>query len=757
MDTAHGGSKALQIANPNAWGEAALQSVAVEANTNYVITWYSKRVEGTGAFMFTVMDSANQNLTTVSGQSWMNETSGNWVESQMVVTTGADGIIKIKLTAEAANAGIILIDDITVAKQGDEPDEPDEPIDPSANLVVNGDFSNGTEGWKWAELTKIDEDNGYISGKPSALLDHKAMYGEALSQMIKMEPNTDYVIIFYTKRISGHGAWDLFLMDGDTIDASSPVNIETNGNRWFNQSADAGWVKTRLEFNSGEMTKAFFKFGPEAEDSGVFLLDDVSMHKKGYEPSEPDVPVVPESGMTLDSYGVVNNRPMSSDVNLLQNGNFESTGGQWDVDTFHNEYVSAVADDTTLFGDKSLYFNTSALSESEAVKNIFWLELEPDTAYVFSTWIKGGRLADDNRGRATVGVVDVNGKFLANRDNAFLDGTRQLVPTAWDDQWHLRSVEFNTGSNTTVGIALAGWGSKMWIDDMALFVVGNGTKYMSENMAGGVGLSFDFEHIACDEKNSLIPDPNMNKADESKFWAGSHGWRNGFISFVDNEYEYGSSMKYTSTGDNANTYIIKWVDVEPNTQYTFSVDIKILEDGFGRIGLLDNKIRDKIEFFSVSFDSYDYDDYENTGWRTVVTSFNTNVYDRIGIAFVDGGGEVLIDNMRIFKNTDGKNVVDAYIDPPSDPDDGFTGEDEPVEDNPVEDEPQEEEETIIKKHYKKKKAPTGIDPMIWVWIGAGSAVALAGAAVVIILLVNKRKKAAAAAAEPPVPPVTPAE
>ena len=768
VDEFHGGAHALQLTNPSAWSEAALQSVAVEPNTNYVITWYSKRVEGNAAFMFTVMDSANVNLTVVSGQSWMNETSGNWVENTMVVTTGADGIIKIKLTAEAADAGIILIDDITVEKQGDEPDEPDEPIDPTANLVKNGDFSNGTEGWTWSETAKVDEDNGYISGKPSAWLEHNKAYGEGLTQMIKMEKNTDYVIIFYTKRVSGNGSWDLFLMDGDTINNGN-VNIETtSGNRWFNQSADAGWVKTKLEFNSGEMTKAFFKFGPEDDNSGIFLLDDVSMHKKGYEPSEPDVPVIPESGMEMTSYGVLNNRPISADKNILQNGNFEATGGQWDVADFHNEYVSVVADDTTRFGSNSLFFNTSALTEADAVKNIFWLELEPNTSYVFSTWIKGALLADDNRGRATVGVVNENGQFLADREILFLDGTRQLVPTSWDDQWHLRSVEFITGSESaTVGIALAGWGSKMWIDDMALFKVGDGTKYVSENMGGGVNLSFDFDKIACKEENSLIPDPNMNKADEAKFWSTSYGWRNGFVSFVDNEYEYGASMKYTSTGDNAATYIIKWVDVEPNTQYTFAVDIKILEDGFGRLGLLDNKKRDKVEFFSVSFDSYDYDDSENTGWRTVVTSFNTDVYDRIGIAFVDDGGEVLLDNMRLFKNTDGADVVDAYIAPPVE-DDPFTGVDDPVEgEDPVEEEdPQEEDEETTKKKKKKKKvtpAPA-FDPMVWVWVGVGSAVALAGAAVTIILLVKKRKKAAAAAAatatadnagDPPAP--TPAE
>jgi hypothetical protein len=224
--------------------------------------------------------------------------------------------------------------------------------------------------------------------------------------------------------------------------------------------------------------------------------------------------------MVLTSYGVVNNRPLSADKNMLTNANFESEGGQWNVDTFATEYVSVVADSTTMFGKKSLYFNTSALDEANPAKSVFWLDIEPDTSYVFSVWIKGAFLSDDNRGRNTVGVVDENGKFLAQSDYLFLDGTRQLVPTAWDNEWHLRSVEFHSGSKTKIGIALAGWGSQMWIDDMALFEVGNGKKYMSEMAAGSVGLRYDIDGVTCKDKDSLIPDPTFSKG-VNDFWKTS--------------------------------------------------------------------------------------------------------------------------------------------------------------------------------------------------------------------------------------------
>ena len=72
------GNGALQLTNPNAWGEAAIQYINVQANADYIITWYSKRVSGKGAFNMMPMNTADwSNLKAQSGQNWMNETSGN--------------------------------------------------------------------------------------------------------------------------------------------------------------------------------------------------------------------------------------------------------------------------------------------------------------------------------------------------------------------------------------------------------------------------------------------------------------------------------------------------------------------------------------------------------------------------------------------------------------------------------------------------------------------------------------------------------
>ena len=651
----HNGTGALKLDNPNAWGEAAMQTVAVEKNTNYVITWYAKRLDGSKAFNLILMDGNNQNIKDISGATWMNETSGDWVKYEITVPTADASELRFKWTTEASNPGIILIDDITMVKEGEEP----EPTD--GNLIKNGSFEKGKDDWNWKEPTELSKDA--FVGEASAKLDFNAAYGEALTQTVKIKPNTDYVMIWYTRRVSGSGAWDLFLMDYDTINVTN-MNVECDGQKWFNQT-DKEWTESRISFNSGETTKLYVKFGPEADNAGVFLLDEVGLYVKGTEPEGPiEPPTPPKTSMYLTSYGVVNNRPITADKNMLDNGSFEkANGGQWQ-EGFTGDTISIVKDDTTRFGDKSLYFNTAGINTETKV--VFWMDVEPDTSYVFSTWLKGKYMSDDNRARATIGVVGEDLAYLEMDEYKMLDGSIQIVPTAWDNEWHLRSVEFNTGSATKVGIAMSGTNSQMYIDDMALFAVGHGCKYMSDNMKGSVTLSYSIDHYACEDEDSLIPDPNFNTKDESGFWADSYGWRNNVLSFVDNEYEYGTSMKYTASDRKAALSTIKWVELEKETQYVFAVDLKILKDGFGKLVLFDDKLKDKINFLEISFDSYDYDpEVSLDGWYTIVCSFNTEVYERIGIAIVDDGGEVLLDNMRLFKKSDGAEVEDDYIAPPT--------------------------------------------------------------------------------------------
>ena len=356
--------------------------------------------------------------------------------------------------------------------------------------------------------------------------------------------------------------------------------------------------------------------------------------------------------LVLATVGVDQNRPATADVNLLKDGSFETSMGGFSSASA----LKVISDSTAPEGGKSLFFDTS--KQSTAEWHIFWVDVEKNTDYVFSTWIKGEYLSTTNQGYATIGVVDsATNRYVPYTSKLpFYTQCQQIVPTGWDNSWHLRSVTFNSGSRTKVGIALYGCSSKMYVDGMALFKNGNGLKYASSNMTQIISTRFDVEYTYCADKNNLFQNATMDKS--SSYWSTGSGWKGGFLSIADNKYEYGKSMKYTASSNPVGQHYLQWVDVEPNTWYTFSVDMKILKSGNGRVILLDGKMRNPAEIISVQFDGDSFgDDWFCTNFR-----LNTGTHTRIAFGVVDGGGSALIDNVRLFKTANGIEGDDTYKD-----------------------------------------------------------------------------------------------
>ena len=227
---------------------------------------------------------------------------------------------------------------------------------------------------------------------------------------------------------------------------------------------------------------------------------------------------------------------------------------------------------------------------------------------------------------------------------------------AWDNRWHLSSVVFNSKEKTTVGIALYGYGSQLWVDGMALFEVGDGKKYTSENMVGFISPGYDAQYNSCALEDNVIQNATLEDTG-SDFWQTGNGWKNGFLSVAESQYEYGNSLKYTASANPSGVHYIKWLTVEPNTEYTFSADIKILQEGKGALVLVDGKMRDSVSFMTVEFNVGDW----GSDWFELCFTFNTDIFTTLGVGVCDMGGEALIDNLRLFKSEDGINAEDDFI------------------------------------------------------------------------------------------------
>ena len=350
----------------------------------------------------------------------------------------------------------------------------------------------------------------------------------------------------------------------------------------------------------------------------------------------------------LSNFGVDSNRPHKAESNLIQNGSFESAeGGQWNVNTFLGGQVSVVSDSTAPEGSKSLFFNSSGTTTEKWYK--FTVPVEPNTDYIFSAWVKGAFLSANNSGHASIGVIDpTTGKFMiypAYRTRSSR-ANRQIYPTAWDEDWHLRAVSFNSGDLTEVTIALCGENSKLWVDGLAMYKNGEGIKYVGERMKSRVKVDMSAEPLSCQDSACLLSNSGFSSG--TKGWADGAGWRNGFLSVVDSDKTHGKVLRY-SARDASGVFYIKWVDVKPNTNYSFAFDIKILKNGMGKLLVLDDRMDLPTPVMGFEFDM----DIYGTDWGSYYLQFNTGAFTRIGIAVCDLGGEALLDNLRLFKTADG--------------------------------------------------------------------------------------------------------
>ena len=651
-EASYNGNYGIHLKGDGGWGGLLKQDfTGLEAGEIYVANMWIK-TNGAGVnIQFKDSDKVDPEILKSNNFYTDPAEYSDWVYASFYIIPKADTMYINICGAGTGSAEDVYIDDIEL-KLYVEPGNEDED-----NLVKNGSFENGTDNWDVKKPTCLLDSTDAHTGANSMLLEaNDSQWGECVMQKVKIQKDTVYVLVWWSKRIEGDGPWCLWAMDWKNVcDLDKSTGTIIDGQYAFGHS-NANWVEHRLEFNSGEIEELMLKFGPDSNTPGIMLVDDIGLYVKGTEP-EPTVPEKPVVPMTMLSYGTVNNRPMSADKNLLANGSFESAEG---LDSILGTTVQIVDDPTAPDGSKSLFFNTAGVEEKD--KHVIYVDVEPETDYVFSAWLKGAFISADNRYDATIGIVNPeNNKYLTINDFLFSTNKRQLVPTAWDNEWHLRSMTFNSGSSTKVGIALYGSYSQMWVDDIALFKNGDGKKYVSENMGGNISVDFDsVEFNGADDKDNLIVDPTFSTG-SLDFWKNGNGFGLGIIDIAENEYEYGNSLKYTASKNPVGYYYINWLDVEPKTNYTFSVDVKILESGAGKLALMDGKIRHNVNFIEVSFSQEDYGDE----WFTLTFNLNTDVYDTLGIGICDLGGSALIDNIRLFKTENGKEIVDDYIDPPA--------------------------------------------------------------------------------------------
>ncbi len=374
------------------------------------------------------------------------------------------------------------------------------------------------------------------------------------------------------------------------------------------------------------------------------------------------------SALSLSDFGVANNRPNNSTTNrnAITNGGFESTSNaQWNTDTFLQDGLLFVTDDPTApEGDKVLcYQNTSS---TPSWRKFTVTGLTKNQKYYFSVWVKTPYLSATNKAKASIGVMDpdTDGDAFAMMTDMYKGHvswtTEQIRSTATDNEWHLRSVEFTVPSSGQVTIGIYGYSSVMYFDDIALHrangtLISYSTKYQGERLTTSLSASNTGNNKYCTAENNLIPDANLNGSASTEFWTkNSSGWNNGYMSFADSGDSQGRVMKYSASSNPFGLNYFKWLKVEPNTSYTLTFKYKITRAGSGSIKLVDNNIELPKSFKTVSLSSAG-------NWTTFSVTFDSKVFTQVGFVIQDKGGEVLMDDFRLFKSDNGTSTEPAEV------------------------------------------------------------------------------------------------
>ena len=508
------------------------------------------------------------------------------------------------------------------------------------NLAANGDLELGNiSGWE-IDNASLSSSVKY-AGNYSLKLTSTTAYSGAAYKIVPVGRGADVTVSFYYRYASDPGRSLYYVY---TYKGADPWSGNYgDGTAAFDASgAVAGWKKISYSFNSGDYANIYLKFSPGGTGSTACYIDNLVVTATGGTQEN----IAPY----LTSFGTKYNRPQYESYNLIQNGGFESTDATWNTTEFINSSTEVVADSTAPEGKNSLYFH----STNTIARSTFSVSVEPYTQYTFSAWVKSPRLSENNRATATFGVANAEtGDFLVYEpyngngygSSKLSTPEMQLMATSPDDQWHLRSVTFYSGTATTVNVVVTGANSQLYLDGIALYKSAYGVEYISPLRSEGLRYSTNKGNKYCADEISLIPAPHMTGKVAEQYWSANPAWRNGFLSFEKGDEEHGTVLKYTASADiKRQLCYIDWIDVEPGTDYILTMDVKRIAAGNGKIMLLDDNVLSPVEFYTLSFSSTDSD------WVTYSIEFNSGVYSHVGFGIVDGGGQVYMDKIRLFES-----------------------------------------------------------------------------------------------------------
>ena len=431
----HSGNYAMETAQTASLYQTMIKSqkVAVEANTDYTVTfWYY--YEGSAAapsFYFFAKNGGNSvNLGTAAVDPAV---VGEWTQATCTFNTGDyTEILLLLQNKTVGDGGVYYFDDIVLTRTatgggeggsegGDEGGDEEEP----ENLLKNGDFETG-DLTHWINLYDscvVDFDEGYESNY--ALDFQSGQWHQVRQDGVPVEKNTHYVLSAWIKNAVN---FTLLVKKGNDSANIAEIVIPNS----------TEWAKYELHFDSANETSVCVLLMGN-QDGAVALIDNVVLEKG--EGELPDVPPTPEPG----------------GENILTNGDFE-TG---DFTGWDKGWYNPVIDSSVVHGGKYALKTTQTASMYQTMIKSQKIAVEANTDYTVTFWYY------------YEGSADAPAFYFFAKDggNSANLGVTTMDP-ATSGEWTQATCTFNTGTYTEILLLLqnkaVGGGGVYYFDDITL-------------------------------------------------------------------------------------------------------------------------------------------------------------------------------------------------------------------------------------------------------------------------------------------------
>mgnify|MGYP002570547296 CR=1 FL=1 len=538
---------------------------------------------------------------------------GQWHKYSITFYTGDNADFALRLMS-SGDTSTICVDNLVVEKTN--------------SVYVDGGFENGnidigtrtdaplcfdTNGGspfttENCIIGSEDEPEGVYEGQNAFKWVGTNAWDSRMMWYANLEEDTDYEFSFMYKSTGRDksptiamaytpGFWDGgWLTMPNHMGQADWDNPETADQVWANLIMDGEWHEYKITFNTGALSDNFCIYlMNDAWGEHTTYIDNIYLSKKSESQLSDDEGTTAE----VTEWVAQKLNPSSDAKNLVE------------------------------AADRVVNFEAGDVYDSIVLE----VPVKPETDYVFSAFVKGAYLTDGVRPNGVFGVANPrSGQYLMTAP--VLEGetvvtfpfTSSMTAACWDNDWHQRGLVFNSGDLETVYLMVSGRNTKLDLKDIVLCELTDAVApAVAEPLAAITGVTDTPENErTCKDTDNLFTNIDLSKGDG--FGTVATMTQDGLL----------------LNGSRIGASYVLWMDVQPNTNYTFTVEVKGVKAGGNAIGLMDSNTLPQT-----------FKEWANLSYKGEFTSysvrFNSGEHQKIAFFAYDGGGEILLRNFRLFE------------------------------------------------------------------------------------------------------------